>query len=81
MYKKIRVFTDAIMLSGLIVIAIGIYFSLFKAGLPYQDPTIEMTIQWNAWYIAGDSCLKSGGICFIIGLIGRFLCQIFKRNP
>jgi len=80
MKNKLRVITDALMLAGLIIIAISIYYSWFKAGLPYQDPTTAMTIQWNAWNMVGESCLKSGGICFIIGLVGRILCRTNKKS-
>ncbi|MDE6314770.1 MAG: hypothetical protein K2M46_14350 [Lachnospiraceae bacterium] len=77
--KKMKVLFWACLLSGLIIIVIGLYFDLM-AGLPYQDPTIEMTIYWNANMLAGEYCIKAGGITFVIGVIGSNICGVLLHK-
>lgn len=39
---------------GVVIFAIGMYFAFVKAGIPYQDPTVEMQIQYMADMKVGD---------------------------
>ena len=64
--------------AGVIVCFIGVYFLMFGAGIPYQDPTTEMTINWLANDLAGTICLKCGGLVIVIGLLGHFIVRVAK---
>jgi hypothetical protein len=68
----------SIIIAGIIVLIIGFHFSFGMAGLPYQDPTTEMTIRWMAYNYAGDTCMFWGVITIIIGIAGRIICRFFK---
>lgn len=46
-------------LGGILVIA-GLYFTMVKAGLPYQDPTPEMTAQYERHMDIGMVLLLTG---------------------
>lgn len=43
---------NAIFLAGIIILFIGVYYWIIKAGIPYQDPPLELQIQQL------DECIK-----------------------
>ena len=63
MGKKIVIISFII---GIIVLIIGLYYSLIKAGIPYQDPTDEMIQKYNR-------NARIGGILILIGLSIEFV--------
>lgn len=77
MKKALKNIFRAMLLSGVIVSLIGLYFCALRAGLPYQDPDIEMAISYQANMLAGEYCLKAGCITFIIGLVGLPAASLF----
>ncbi len=70
------VFCKAVLFAGIIVLFIGLYYSVIKAGIPYQDPPIELQIEYAINYGIGEVLSKTG--CIIM-IIGGLLCFI-KRN-
>lgn len=78
MKEKLKQLFVSITFAGIIVLLIGIYFWAFKAGLPYQDPTTDMTLRWMAYNFAGEACMLYGAITFTIGLIGHIICKLAK---
>jgi hypothetical protein len=66
---KLKCLFVSLLFSGIIVFLIGLYFSFFKAGVPYQDPTTEMTIRWMAYAFAGDTCMFWGTLVSVTGLV------------
>ncbi|PKM63200.1 MAG: hypothetical protein CVU97_01315 [Firmicutes bacterium HGW-Firmicutes-21] len=78
--NKIEQLLNSFILTGFIVLLIGLYFIVYKAGLPYQDPTIEMVIRQEAYNMAGESCMLSGGIILAIGITTRAILIFAKRN-
>jgi uncharacterized membrane protein YiaA len=80
MKQKLIILFVALLLSGLIVFVIGLHFSFGKAGIPYQDPTTEMTIRWMAYNYAGNTCMLYGAVIFLIGLVGRLACKFIKEH-
>lgn len=80
MRDKIRSLCNAALLAGAVLLLIGLNFVFVKAGLPYQDPTPEMTLRWMAYFYAGATTL-----CWAIGLLaagglGRGLLHFIKRQ-
>ena len=60
---------SSLIISGAVILLIGLYYMMIKAGIPYQDPTTEMQIQYEInldWFLydrnRGDhkSCSRSG---------------------
>lgn len=79
--NNILTFSIALIIAGIIILVIGFYYSVFKAGIPYQDATIELQIQYEIDYNIGNVLTKigsittacSGIICAILLLVKYFL--------
>lgn len=71
----------ALIIAGIIILTIGLYYSVFKAGIPYQDPTPELQIQYEINYNIGNIMTKagflttvcSGSLCAVLLVIKYFL--------
>lgn len=51
---------------GVIILAVGLYYYMIKAGIPYQDPTPEMLQRYNSWLKQGEVLSLTGmGIIFL----------------
>ena len=74
-----RRFGGAAFLAGLMILLIGLYYAVVKAGIPYQDPTPEMQISYAVNESIGAILLKLGLVLSVCGGILRlFLGYIFK---
>lgn len=71
----LKTFSIALLISGFIIFTIGCYYWLIKAGLPYQDPPVELQIQYAINYGIGVTLLKKGFVCIICGAIFRLLLR------
>lgn len=81
MKNKVREISNAILFSGLILLLIGAYYLIIKAGIPYQDPTVELQIK----YAVNDgigSVLSELGLIFILigGSIRLIIWCICRKN-
>lgn len=71
---------SAVLFAGLIILVLGLYYAVIKAGIPYQDPTAEMQIQYAINYGIGSILLKMGAALALIGGIVRLvLWQVNKQ--
>lgn len=70
---------SSLIISGAVILLIGLYYLIIKAGIPYQDPTTEMQIQYAVNMGIGN-VLSLTGVCMtvlatviriILGVIGR----------
>ncbi len=68
------IIVQTIFIIGAIFLAIGFYYIIVKAGLPYQDPTEEMLYMYHKNMYIGEHLVIIG---FFIELIGIILC-LFK---
>lgn len=66
-------------LGGILVIA-GLYFTVVKAGLPYQDPTPEMVAQYERDTGIGMVLLLAGLGTGIFCLVYTVVCFLRKKN-
>lgn len=71
----------AALLAGVIMLVIGLYHLVIKAGIPYQDPTLEMEIQWVVDWRVGK-ILAINGLVFAIagGLLRLFILIAGKKS-
>lgn len=69
--RVIKEISSAALFAGIIIFAIGAYYAVIKAGLPYQDPTIELQIRYATYYGVGDILLKWGSALALCGAIVR----------
>lgn len=64
---KIIKIANSIILSGIIILMIGIYYFLVKAGIPYQDPSTEMEIRYAVNSGIGEELIRTGIVLVILG--------------
>lgn len=67
--------------TSLLLIAIGLYYCIFEAGIPYQDPTPEMQAQYDMYAGTGDSLVVIGMVFLLIGAIMKILAFLYDRLP
>lgn len=67
---------NAIVLAGVIILFIGIYYCAIKAGIPYQDPPLELQIQYAVNMGIGKILVKDGFLISICGGIARILFKL-----
>ncbi|MDE5598499.1 MAG: hypothetical protein K2J04_11815 [Lachnospiraceae bacterium] len=66
---------NSLILAGVILLFMGLYYGMIKAGIPYQDPTLEMQIQYTIDLRIGEILMGNG---FLIVVCGGFIRLIFK---
>lgn len=71
---------NAAILAGIIVLFIGIYYCVIKAGIPYQDPPLELQIQYAINMGIGDILVKNGFLISICGVIARLLLKLVLKK-
>lgn len=64
---------NAIFLAGIIILFIGVYYWIIKAGIPYQDPPLELQIQYDINMRIGDILVKDGFLISMCGGIAHLL--------
>lgn len=73
-YSYINQIAKATALSGIIMILIGAYYYMIKAGIPYQDPQLELQIQYEVNLRVGEILFKNGIGTTVLGLtVARFI--------
>lgn len=71
---------NAVMLAGGIVFFIGLYYWVIKAGIPYQDPPLELQIQYAIYMGIGEVLLEKGFQLVLGGAIVRFLFSLIWKK-
>lgn len=78
--------TSAI-LAGCIILMMGAYYCVIKAGIPYQDPPLELQIQYAVNMGIGEQLVKNGFILIVGGgmirvilwLSNKYLAGYYKK--
>lgn len=71
---------NAVIIAGLIVLFIGLYYCMIKAGIPYQDPPLELQIQYEVNMRIGDILTGNGLVIAICGGIIRLLFGLIWKK-
>ncbi|MCR4679733.1 MAG: hypothetical protein K5679_13425 [Lachnospiraceae bacterium] len=71
---------NGLIIAGIIILFVSLYYWIIKAGIPYQDPTEELRIQYAVNMGIGDELFKVGLIMFAIGLIPRMAVAIIGQR-
>jgi len=71
---------NAILLAGIIILFIGAYYCVIKAGIPYQDPPLELQIQYAINMEVGDILVKNGFLISICGGVARLLFKLIVKK-
>lgn len=73
-------FVNAVIIAGIIILFIGLYYFIIKAGIPYQDPPLELRIQYEVNAGIGDVLIGSGfKIAVLSGIIRIILGLVCKK--
>ena len=69
---------NSLILAGMILFLMGLYYGMIKAGIPYQDPTLEMQIQYTVDMRIGEILQRNGFLIAICGGIIRLILKLIK---
>lgn len=72
--------SGAIILAGVIILAVGGYYEVIKAGIPYQDPPLELQIQYAINLGIGDELCKIGFYTILCGIVFRLVFWIVRKK-
>ncbi len=71
---------NAILLAGVIILFTGIYYYVVKAGIPYQDPPLELQIQYAVHMGIGEVLTKNGFLISICAGVGRLILKLALKK-
>ena len=71
---------NAVILAGLIIFVIGAYYEVVKAGIPYQDPPLELQIQYAINLGIGDERCKISLFTILYGIVFRLIIWMIERK-
>lgn len=78
--KVLNTICNSIFLAGVIILVIGLYYSVIKAGIPYQDPPLELQIQYAINMGIGEILLKYGFMITVLGTILQIITGIIVKR-
>ncbi len=67
-------------LAGIIILLIGVYYWAIKAGVPYQDPPLELQIQYAVNMGIGETLVKTGFLLCIYAGIARLVFRLLLKK-
>lgn len=71
---------NSIILAGIIILLIGLYYMVVKAGIPYQDPTVEMQIKYAVNMGIGETLAANGFVLAVSGGIIRLVLWLINKR-
>lgn len=83
--NSVRQGLKAVTTAGIIIWLVGFYYAVVKAGIPYQDPSLDLLIRYEVNAGIGDTLM---GIGFWIAVCGGVIQMIMawirfrrRKNP
>lgn len=71
---------NSVILAGGIIFFTGLYYEILKAGIPYQDPTLELQIQYAVNMRIGETLVRNGFLIAICGGVVRLLFVLICKK-
>ena len=71
---------SSLIISGAVILLIGLYYMMIKAGIPYQDPTTEMQIQYEINLGIGNVLSLTGFCMTVIAVIIRVVLGVVSKK-
>ncbi|MBR6403350.1 MAG: hypothetical protein IKS48_08195 [Eubacterium sp.] len=71
---------NSIAVAGVIIFVIGAYYMFIKAGLPYQDPPMELQIEYAVNSKIGDILTIIGSLMTGIAVVVRVAIGIISKS-
>lgn len=82
--KKIRnhfyQILNAVIIAGIIIFLTGLYYCVVKAGIPYQDPPLELRIEYEVNTGIGNILMANGLKITICSGITRFIFALISKK-
>ena len=81
--KVLRAFKTlavGVIIAGIIMLNTGLIFEMFVAGIPYQDPTVEMQIEYMANMQTGEVLCTLGFYHLVIGIVFRVIIAVISKG-
>ncbi|MBO7335856.1 MAG: hypothetical protein J6U42_02850 [Lachnospiraceae bacterium] len=78
--KILKDLFNGFIIAGVVIFMIGVYYAVVKAGIPYQDPTLELQIKYAVNSGIGSVLLRTGGIVGVIGGVFRIVTGIVSKK-
>ena len=73
-----KTFFNSIAIAGCLIFTAGVYYAIVKAGIPYQDPTPEMSFNYEVNYRVGEVLFTLGAAALALGAVGRAVMQFVR---
>lgn len=64
---------NSVAIAGVIILFIGLYYGVIKAGIPYQDPPLELQIKYAVNREIGEILMSKGLLIAICGGVARLV--------
>lgn len=64
---------NSVVIAGVIILFIGLYYSVIKAGIPYQDSPLELQIKYAVNREIGEVLTGKGLLIAICGGVARLV--------
>lgn len=78
--KKLFYILGSFLIAGATMLGIGLFYVTVKAGIPYQDPPVELQIQYAVNMGVGNKLLKVGAILACVAIVGRLIVRIILKT-
>lgn len=78
--KAISSILVGIMIAGAIIFLIGAYYSIIKAGIPYQDAPLELQIEYAVNMGIGEKLIGVGVGTTAIGIVSLALLRLLSKK-
>ena len=69
---------NSVIIAGVIILLIGLYYSIIKAGIPYQDPPLELQIRYAVNSEIGEVLTGRGLLIAVCGSAARLVLRCRK---
>lgn len=71
---------NSIIFAGIIILLIGLYYFVIKAGIPYQDPPLELQIKYAVNEGIGEILTGKGFLIAVCGGAVRLILWLIWRK-
>lgn len=71
---------NAVIIAGIIILCTGLYYSVIKAGIPYQDPPPDLWLEYEVNARIGDVLVGNGFKIAVCGGIIRLVLHLIWKK-
>ena len=71
---------DSTIIAGIIILVFGAYYAVIKAGIPYQDPPLELQIEYIINERIATQLMAIGAWIMILGVLLRGFVWLAEKR-